>query len=253
MKKHIFFIFLFLIFPLSVYANTMELNCNYLNESTKQVSCQINGKSSDTITEVSFHINILDILSIEKIITNDDWKIIANSNGDITLTSKGLTDNFIIGEIILNISNEVDNITFENIRYKNSNYEYIKLMNVIAPLQSITDNSLLKNIIIENYLINFKRNIYFYELKINNEANLNISVIPEYPDTQYQILNNSNLIDGTEIQIITKSQNNMSSTYTIKIKKDVVVDKQNYLYIFIGIVFFIVIINIIRLINRRKK
>lgn len=252
MKKNIFFIFLFFIFPLSVYANTMELDCE--NYETNKISCEIIGSSSDTITEVSFHISMSDTVSMSSFTADEGWKITTNNDDLILLNSDGLTNTFKIGKIIFETKKEEKGtITIESIEYKNVNNDIISLKNINKNLPLSTNNSLLSNIIIEHYLINFDRDTYSYNIKINDENKLNITAIPENYGTTYEILNNDNLTNGTDIQIITKSKDNLSTTYTLKIIKNTTIEKVNYQYIFIGIVVLIIIINVARLISRRKK
>jgi len=231
----------------------MELNCENTSNVEKQVSCEIIGSSSDKITEISFHISMPDTISIVSFTSLEEWKLTTDKDDSFVLNSEGLTDTFQIGQIIFNISNEEEKVIIDSIKYKNDNSTVINIKNINKYFPLSSNNSLLSNIIIDNYLINFNRDTYSYKIKINDESKLNIVAIPENSTTTYEILNNDNLTSGTDIQIITKSKDNYSTTYTLTIFKDTTPKMINYQYIFLGIVGFIIIINIIRLISRRKK
>ena len=97
MKKNILFIFLFLIFPLSVYADTMELNCS--SNDNKQILCEMTGNSENTITEIKFKITSSESITVSTVNINKSWKIVNNDDGDITITNKGVTNIFIIAHL----------------------------------------------------------------------------------------------------------------------------------------------------------
>lgn len=255
MKKNIFFIVAFLLFPLSVYANSIELKCENVKETNNQITCEIIGNSNEEIKEISFHISSSNMVSIESFIENEEWKIINNENNNILLNSiDKATNTFEIGKINLTITNdETGNIIIESVKYKTEDDIEKNIKSVKKTIPLSTNNSLLSNIIIENYLINFSRDTHSYNLKINDENKLNIIAIPENSDTTYTIVNNDNIIDGTEIQINTKSKDNMTSTYTLKISKQTISQTKDYKYIFAIVAALIVIINIIRLISSKRK
>ena len=252
MKKNILFIFLFLIFPLSVYADTMELNCS--SNDNKQILCEMTGNSENTITEIKFKITSSESITVSTVNINKSWKIVNNDDGDITITNKGVTNTFIIGEIIFNVSEETGHIGIESIAYKDNEGKenFIEDITKNIPLTN-DDDSRIKKLIIDNYLVNFRPYIYEYTLKIKNEDSLKITAIPEYEDTKYTVLKNHNLVNDSEIEIITNSVMGKTTTYKIKIIKEVKPDYQKYLYVFVGIVVLIVIINIIRIISDRKN
>ena len=85
----------------------------------------------------------------------------------------------------------------------------------------ITEKGLIKDIIVKNYEINFKNDIYSYDIKIANEDKLNIEVTLEDPKATYEINNNENLENGSIITIkAVSSDKNITKEYKINIQKD---------------------------------
>ena len=252
MKKNILFIFLFLIFPISVYADSVELKCN--DSDNKQIICEIYGNSNNTITEVDFKVTNSKNIILSSVIIDNEWRTLKNSSKQILITRTTNTNKFKIADITLN--NEKDEsgyVSVEAVKFKDSNNNTTEVSSVKKNIPLPDNDSLLRLIIIDNYLINFKPDVFEYSLKIKKENSLKITVIPEVEDTKYTIIRNHDLTNDTEIEIITNSTTQTSSTYKIRIIKDVKESNKKYLYIFIGTVSFIVIINIIRIIDSRKN
>ena len=59
----------------------------------------------------------------------------------------------------------------------------------------------LKNITIKNYILNYYKNNYNYELKINNEKKLDIVIDKGNEDIKYEIIGNENLKNDSKIEI----------------------------------------------------
>ena len=111
----------------------------------------------------------------------------------------------------------------------------------------------LNNIKIDNYELNFYKDNYEYNLKINNEEKLNISVDVD-SNLKYEISGNTNLKNGSQITIkVTDS--NEESIYKINIKKDE--SSALNIWMIISIICFIIIIVLlvlyIKLKNYHKK
>ena len=114
----------------------------------------------------------------------------------------------------------------------------------------------LSNIEIKGYEIDFSRDIYEYTLKIGNEDVLDITPVLEDNNSSYIITGNDKLVNGSVIKIKVITDENNEKVYTINILKDKeieVVKNNNYKYIFIVIIGVLLIINIVRLLRRRKK
>ena len=59
----------------------------------------------------------------------------------------------------------------------------------------------LKNITIKNYILNYYKNNYNYELKINNEKKLDIVIDKGNENIKYEIIGNEKLKNGSKIEI----------------------------------------------------
>lgn len=91
-------------------------------------------------------------------------------------------------------------------------------------------NAYIQGITIANYNINFSKDVFEYNLQINNESSLNIVVQMENGNASYEILNNENLKDGSQIIINTTSSNGDNKLeYKINIsnKQSVIDDNKN--------------------------
>ena len=125
---------------------------------------------------------------------------------------------------------------------------------VIKEKENTSSNNLtLNNIKIDNYELNFYKDNYEYNLKINNEGKLNISVDVD-SNLKYEISGNTNLKNGSQITIkVTDS--NEESIYKINIKKDE--SSALNIWMIISIICFIIIIVLlvlyIKLKNYHKK
>lgn len=114
----------------------------------------------------------------------------------------------------------------------------------------------LSNIEIKGYKIDFSRDVYEYNLKIGNEDVLDITPILEDNNSSYIISGNDKLVNGSVINIKVITENDDEKVYTINILKDKEIEvakNNNYKYIFIVIIGILLIINIVRLLRRRKK
>lgn len=130
----------------------------------------------------------------------------------------------------------------------NSTREYI--INVERKDKDIklSNNTNISKLIIDNYNIDFNKNKLDYILKIKYEDKLNINVELEDNTSTYKIQGNNNLKNNSIISIIVTSEDNTTKTYTINIKNN---DKLIKI-IFIAIISILVIINILRLILRKR-
>lgn len=68
----------------------------------------------------------------------------------------------------------------------------------------------------------FNSDTYEYTITLKEEdTNVEVTAIPEDNRASVEVKNNTNLIDGSVIEIIVTSTNNTSSTYKINVKKEV--------------------------------
>lgn len=117
----------------------------------------------------------------------------------------------------------------------------------------VTTSPYLVDLVISNYNINFSKNIFEYNLTINDEDSLIITPTLEDNSSTLEIVGNKNLVDGSVISINITTTDNVTKTYALRISKEQTNDKKNYSIVFIVIIALLVIINIIRLILSRGK
>ena len=96
---------------------------------------------------------------------------------------------------------------------------------------------------VEGYDLNFDENTYSYTLKIKNEKSLKITSNVK----NISIKGNDKLENGSLITI-TVFNDDGSKTYNIKIEKS-----KSYVYIFISVISLLLVINIIRIVLKKKK
>ena len=96
---------------------------------------------------------------------------------------------------------------------------------------------------VEGYDLNFDENTYSYTLKIKNEKSLKITSNVK----DISIKGNDKLENGSLITI-TVFNDDGSKTYNIKIEKS-----KSYVYIFISVISLLLVINIIRIVLKKKK
>ena len=91
----------------------------------------------------------------------------------------------------------------------------------IFPLKVVASDSQIKSLAIKNYLLNFQKDNYNYELKMNYfESKLDFVIETSSPYATYQILNNHNLKNNSQVLIKVTSNQNAVTTYTLTIKKE---------------------------------
>lgn len=84
----------------------------------------------------------------------------------------------------------------------------------------LSKDSLLKNLKIKNYDINFKQDVTLYNLKINdNDNELEIETVTEDENAKVEIEGNKNLENGSIIKINVKAEDGTYTRYFINIEK----------------------------------
>lgn len=120
-----------------------------------------------------------------------------------------------------------------------------------------TDNY-LKSLSIKNYDIKFNRDVFSYDITIDNEKTLVITPTCEKSDATYTIVGNDNLTDGSKIIIKVSDKEGSTREYTINVKKNFVFDLSflsniEFKWIILILEFIIIIILMIIIIKRSKK
>jgi len=121
--------------------------------------------------------------------------------------------------------------------------------------EGLSDNNNIKSVKIKNYNINFNPNITSYNLDIKDENKLEFTIEMEDENSTYEIKGNENLINGSKIRIIAKSESGLTKEYVININKEEAIKEKEKSNIIIPIVFLIVsiIVLIIAILFARKK
>lgn len=106
---------------------------------------------------------------------------------------------------------------------------------------------------IEGYSVNFNRNTFSYNLKINNEKTLKISPVVEKNDATYTITGNTNLKNNSVIKIYVSDKEGSTRTYVLNISKDEPKLSIDYRLVIVFSEFLIIFILVIILISKNNK
>lgn len=179
-------------------------------------------------------------------------------NNDVTslniiATKEDETDNIIISENakLLEVGKNVITITVENSEGKSIIYE----INATRK-DNRSDNNFLSSLVISGYTLAFNPSVSEYTLNIGKESYLDISVVTQDKNATYQILNNSNLKNGSKITIKVTAEDKSVKNYIINItKKTTIMDYVNeyLLYIIIGGAVLILLIIVLIIVSVKKK
>ena len=310
-------LFLFLIIPFSVFADTVKLTCPDEIASGEEFTCSIEGNTDKVVTSLNMKARFGSNLKMISFVPDGNWQG-DGAGGDITLyTADDMVKTFKIGTLKLrNNGGSNNSIIIDEIEFFYDDDSYLELGSITKNIKiksntsnssnnkndtnigntkidnnnndkknetkndettnkgedkkkddvdnidstdntDNTDNTFYGNtylidIKINNYDISFDKDIYEYELTIKDEDKLDIEPMLMDNSSKYSIIGNNKLKNGSVIEIKVIAENNDTKTYKIKInKKD---DNNNkYQIIFIGIIGILVIINIIRMVGRRRK
>lgn len=271
MKKTILtFLIGFIVFPINAYAlNQIYLDCPSEVTENSEFSCLLKGTSDEKITALSAKIQCQDGISLMSFTNVGAWQG-EGTDGLIDLyLADPVVNEFDIG--ILKFKNHGSNNMGIDINsaffYNGAITREVSMSNIIIKLKDDNlaslpkdDNlNLLKDLIISNYNLQFDEKKLHYTLKIKDENELDINPITRDINSSYEIINNYNLTNGSQIGIVVKS-NQGNSVYLIDIEKDLSLDKVNdkkqiskYAYIFIVIIVILVLINVFRIVKKVKK
>lgn len=122
-----------------------------------------------------------------------------------------------------------------------------KYIIVVNKLEKPSSEATIKNITIKGYTLDFKSDIYKYELEIEDDNKLDIEVELNDDKAKYQILGNNNLKNNSIITIQVEDEDGTIKNYKIKVLKLVetnsssIFEKINL----VSLVGFIVLVSII--------
>ena len=125
----------------------------------------------------------------------------------------------------------------------------------------LSSDASIKSLTIKNYNINFKSDIYNYDLLIDGEEKLDINVILNDKKSKYKIIGNNKLDNNSAIKIEVTAEDNATLIYKINIFK---LDKNNsnsiinyikfnFLIIFIILIFIILIVKLTKKIINKNS
>lgn len=120
-------------------------------------------------------------------------------------------ENLVVGNNVIEIK-----VTAEN----GTEQTYVINVNRLKEGETLGDNADIYSLAIENYELVFDKDTYHYELEIEDETSLNITVVMEDATSLYTISDNENLKNGSVITITTQSLDGTTKTYEIEIIKN---------------------------------
>lgn len=239
-----------------------NLNIKIKNDNKEEAQIKILGAAVgyfdiDTTLE-SYNLNTLKELEFEEEIIRP-VKIIKNEKTDTDDKEENKTANNKDNTIVEDKKPQIKDETIENLKQNvdSSNNNNNKK----------SSNAFIKELIIENYEIDFQRGKNYYEITIpNNIMSLNITVNTEDKLATYKIIGADDLKDS--VDIIVKAEDGTKKTYTISITK-ITTNKEEskwektkkllikfitkyYPFIIGGILLIAIIINIIKYRNNKK-
>ncbi len=116
----------------------------------------------------------------------------------------------------------------------------------------VDDGIYLSDLKIDGYDIDFRKDIFNYDLTIGDESSLNITPSVDNNNLTFEIYNNENLVNGSKIYIEVRNKNDEIQTYYINITKEEK-KKFNFTPVFITIIVVLVMFNVVRLLLGRRK
>lgn len=125
-------------------------------------------------------------------------------------------------------------------------------MIVVNRKRKLSSDNFIKDIKIKNYYLNFKRDVYKYNLEIDGEDKLDIDVILSDEKAKYVIKGNKNLKSGSVISIVVTAENGKERTYELAINRLGENDVSNIinnlsLISLVGFVLLIVVVLVVKL------
>ena len=277
MRNKILFVFLIMLFPISVYANSIRLDCPNEVSIGSQFTCTITGNTSSNISSLVTNIVIPSELKFLAFIPVEGWQG-DGADGEIALYSAdNFIGNFEIGTLkfqtigsnkaVIGIEKAAfyddaktfvldDTSTEVTIKNNESTSGDTGGNNnqTETPAEGNVSSTYLIDIIIDKYSLDFYKDTFAYDLKIKDEDKLDIQPILEDNSCKVEILGNAKLKNGSAISIVVTDDYGNSNKYVINIQKDVIVnEKTDYKMIFIIIIGILLILNVARILLKGRK
>lgn len=106
---------------------------------------------------------------------------------------------------------------------------------VVNRKEKLSSDASIKNLVIKNYELDFKSDIYEYDLELDGEDKLDIEVILNDDKASYNIMGNKDLDSGSVIEIEVKAEDGSINVYKINIVK-IGSSNSNSIFDYLGIV-----------------
>lgn len=92
----------------------------------------------------------------------------------------------------------------------------------------IPSNTKLSSLVLSSGNINFNKDTYEYSINVDSNVNsIDVTAIPEDKTSRVEILNNTNIENGSVIRIIVTGTDNSTSEYKINVSKEVYIMSSN--------------------------
>lgn len=304
-------LFLFLLIPFSVFADTVKLTCPDEIASGEEFTCSIEGNTNGIIISVDMNARFGSNLKMISFVPDGKWSGDGASGYIRLYTYVDVNESFKIGTLKLrNDSGSNNSVILDEIKFYYDDDSFLELNSITKNIKiksttnssnsnsnsnksdtssgntkvdnnsdskkdtksdnttnknednnqdnvdstdsDVYGNAYLVDIILGSYDIPFEKDVYEYELAIKDENKLDIEPVLMDSSSKYSITGNNKLKNGSVIEIKVTATNGDTETYKIKIIKE---EKSSNIYkiVFIGIIGILVIINIIRVVSRRRK
>lgn len=176
----------------------------------------------------SFGINVYALKNIKV----DNEQLVPPFNKDITVYNYYTTNDKVKIIVYKELNEEVKGYGYFNIKdglneLKVSTKDKIYTINVYKNYKNTTSNALLKGLTIDNYNINFKEDIFDYNITLNNESFLKINYELYNDSDQVSITGNGNFDKENNIVLIEVSNYEKKNIYKINVHKTISVFKES--------------------------
>ena len=252
-------------------ANTCKVGSSGYIRVEKDVTyyaCYEDNKNESTTTVSSSNNLLLESLEILDKATNEkiefgtfsirkteyEFKVL-NSVENLEINAKAAEDVEI--EITGNENLKIgENEILIKLKKDDTNSEYKLKVTRLKEGETINNIHYLKSLVIGGYenAFKFDKNTFIYNLEIEKDVKkLEITVMPEDESDKYEIKNNSDLVNGSQINIIVSNEEGESTTYIININKKETNNMITYIIIGLGVVLLILVLLIFITKNKKSK
>ena len=209
---------------------TLRIKGSSKYQSGRVMLTGTNFTKDSAITSVA---NCEETISIKNSSTDVKNNVVSKQEGSQNNTSNNNSKN------VSDIENEPNDVVDDN----NTTVEEYDI--------DFTKGAYLLDLKIAGHDIDFRSDIYQYDIEIWNEKKLKITPVVSSKDVTYTIVGNENLKDGSIVSIEVIYKNEQIQNYYINIiKKE---KKSNLIFIFVGIIIVLILVNAIRMFIVWKK